>query len=511
MSLSEREKAIRQRLKDDFEHYAAKCLKIRTKEGKVVPFQLNKAQKYIHQQIENQLANTGKVRAIILKGRQQGCSTYVEGRFYWKTTHRRGVRTFILTHEKPATENLFKLAQRYYENCPELVRPTASQDNTKELTFGDLDSGYAVGTAGSKGVGRSSTIQLFHGSEVGFWPFADTHATGVMQAIPDSDDTESILESTANGLGNYFHQQWKAAESGLSDYIAIFIPWYWQEEYTKACDEFFEPTEEEHELVKQYGLTNDQLNWRRGKIVDLSAGGVNGETLFKQEYPMNAAEAFQMSGIDTLITAPEVQRARANKVKGVGPKILGVDPSHGGDRFAMVMRQGRKMYGQKTFVRDQVDTLQKRVAIVLNAIEDHEPDMTFVDSGFGADVVDYLKGNLGIKNVRAISFGSTPQDPRKYKNKRAEMWGRMAEWLKDENEITQVPDDDEFQADICACPYSTDMDNRVQLLPKPQIKIKMGFSPDIGDAAALTFAEKVRSLDHAPAQMGQMNTNFSVF
>jgi len=91
------------------------------------------------------------------------------------------------------------------------------------------------------------------------------------------------------------------------------------------------------------------------------------------------------------------------------------------------------------------------------------------------------------------------------------MWGRMAEWINDENEITQVPDDDAFHADVCACPYSTDLDNRITILPKDKIKKELGFSPDLGDAAALTFADKVRSLDHAPPQAVQMKTDFNVF
>src|SRR5579864_5214745 len=113
MALSEKEKQIRQRLKDDFEHYARKCLKIRSKEGSIEPFVLNRAQEYIHQQVEEQRALTGKVRAIILKGRQQGCSTYVEGRFYWRVTHSRGTQAFILTHALDATSNLYKMVQRY--------------------------------------------------------------------------------------------------------------------------------------------------------------------------------------------------------------------------------------------------------------------------------------------------------------------------------------------------------------------------------------------------------------
>ena len=95
--MDDREKAIRQRLKDDFVHYAEKNLKIRTKSAKVEPFVLNKAQKHIHERVEEQLKKTGKVRALILKGRQQGCSTYVSGRCYWRTTHTKGIRSFILT------------------------------------------------------------------------------------------------------------------------------------------------------------------------------------------------------------------------------------------------------------------------------------------------------------------------------------------------------------------------------------------------------------------------------
>ena len=491
MSLSEKEKGIRQRLKSDFEHYAKKCLSIRAKSGAVIPLELNAAQKYIHQKIENQLHQTGKVRAIILKGRQQGCSTYVEGRYYWKVSHTRGARAFILTHEQSATDNLFELVDRYHEHCPAPVRPKTGTSSAKELSFSGLDSGYKVGTAGTKGVGRSSTIQLFHGSEVAFWPHADTHAVGVMQAIPDIDGTESILESTANGLGNFFHDQWKKAEAGLSDYIAIFVPWYWQEEYRKAPDDDFVLSDEELELASHHGLDHAQLCWRRSKIVELSAGGVNGETQFQQEYPMTAAEAFQMSGVDTLITPASVMRARKNKVSGIGPKIVGVDPSHGGDRFAILVRRGRKMYRPETYVKDQVDTLNKRVAKCVRVMQEETPDMMFVDAGFGADIVDFMRDNLGYHNVKAISFGSSPQDERKYRNKRAEMYGRMAEWLSNENEDVQVPDSDEFQADVCACPYSVDLDNRILIHPKKKIKEDLGFSPDLGDAAVLTFAETV--------------------
>ena len=237
--MTEREVEIRLNLRNNLESYAAKCLRIRTKSGKIEPLIFNRAQQYIHERLEEQRRLTGRVRALILKGRQQGCSTYVGGRFYHRTTHSKGIRAFILTHEDPATQNLFEMVNRYHEHCHYLVKPSTGAANAKELSFDLLDSGYKVGTAGTKGVGRSSTIQLFHGSEVGFWPFADTHAAGILQAIPDEDGTESILESTANGIGNFFHKTWRDADMVKNDYIVIFVPWFWQEEYRKAPPDDF--------------------------------------------------------------------------------------------------------------------------------------------------------------------------------------------------------------------------------------------------------------------------------
>jgi hypothetical protein len=496
--MSKSAKVLRQRLKDNFPFYAKNCLFIRTKDSGVQPFILNKAQQYIHSRIEEQLKDTGKVRAILLKGRQQGASTYVEGRFMWKTTHKKGVSAFILTHEDDASQNLFGMAKRYYDNLPEYVRPLKSASNAKELRFEALDSGYRVGTAGNKSVGRSQTNQYFHGSEMGFWPNAAEHAKGVLQTVPDSNDSEVIYESTANGVGNFFHQQWKLAESGASEFIAIFVPWFWQDEYKKNLPDNFLISLEEAKVKKYYDLCDEQIYWRRQKIMELSAGGKDGEIAFMQEYPMNAAEAFQVSGGVGLIKQEVVVKARKASVDGLGPLVVGVDPSRGGDRFSMIKRQGRKMYGKRSWTGDEIDTLGKAVSKCKAILDDvcpiagKVPDMLFIDAGCGVEIADRLH-ELGYdKRVKAIYFGSTPLDDLKYKNKRGEMWGLLAEWLNDENLAVELPDDDELQADLMASPYDRDSHDRIVLWRKERIKEKYGFSPDDGDACALTFAEPVK-------------------
>lgn len=481
-----KELAIRQKLKDDFTHYASKCLRIRTKSGAVVCFKLNAAQQYIHERVEAQRAQTGKVRAIILKGRQQGCSTYIEGRFYWRVTHTRGVRAFILTHEEEATNNLFEIANRYHENCPKQVKPSNSAANAKELHFDKLDSGYKVGTAGNKAVGRSSTVQFFHGSEVGFWPNAQQHAAGILQAIPDEIGTEVFKESTANGVGNYFHKEWQDAEAGISEYIAIFVPWYWQDEYRKPVPDGFKLDDEELQYQESYGLDIEQMAWRRAKIIELKD-----PVLFKQEYPATAAEAFQVSGADPYIKPDLVMTARHAVIEDInGDKKLGVDPARfGDDRTSICFRQGRKVHWIRSCSKK--DTMEV-AGIVRMAIKEVGAKQCTIDvGGLGAGVYDRLKELVHSRECEIVQVNSanSPTDSKKYTNKRAEMWGETREWL--ENQPASIPDSDELMADLTQIRYSYDSNNALKMEKKEDMK-KRGFrSPDMADSLGLTFAKPI--------------------
>ena len=483
--------AIRQRLKDDFVHYTSKCLKIRTKSGSIEPFVLNKAQAYIHAKLEQQRGETGKVRALILKGRQQGVSTLIGARFYHQVSHNFGMQAFILTHALDATQNLYKMAQRFYENTPAPVKPQVSTSNSKELIFGLLDSGYKLGTAENKSVGRSATIQLLHGSEAAFWNNASEHAKGILQAVPGTAKTEIIFESTANGVGNYFHQMWQQAEGGLSEYIAIFVPWYWQEEYQIAVDENFQLQDNDSDLQVQYSLTLEQIAWRRRKISELSVNGVDGLKSFKQEYPCTPTEAFQTTGEDTYIPGELIMQARKCTAEKYGKLVLGVDPARfGDDRTAIIRRQGRVAFGLETYVKK--DTMEV-VGIVNTIIENEKPFKVFVDvGGLGAGVVDRLK-ELGHKDIIvAVNAGSSPLDSRKFYNKRAEMWGMYKEWLSDQP--CQIPDDDALHADSCGIRYKVDSNSRLVMEQKVEMKKRGVRSSDTSDALCLTFAMPASAL-----------------
>jgi hypothetical protein len=507
MALTPREKKIRRRLRDDFTHYAAKCLKIRTKDPRngPQPFILNHAQEYLHGRFEAQRERTGKVRALVLKGRQQGISTYIGGRFYWRTTHSRGVRCFILTHEQDATDNLFGMVERYHEHCPQLVKPSTGASNAKELSFDKLESGYAVGTAGTKAVGRSQTIQLFHGSEVAFWPNAATHFAGVVQAIPDLPGTEVVLESTANGVGGEFHERWQQAEAGIGDYEAIFIPWFWSPEYARPVPADFTVSDDEEQYRAAYRLTLEQMAWRRNKIAELKD-----PLLFMQEYPATAAEAFQMTGHDGFIKPAPVVAARKAVLQGIGPLILGIDPARfGNDRFSIAWRKGRKV--EKIESKTKLDNVAGANWVKL-IIDRDKPKRVFIDvGGQGAGVYDLLNSwGYGFDPSKPddkrgvavpIDFGGSPQEPDimlpsgeerpgPY-NRRAEMWMRSRDWL-DEPGGAQIPDSDSLQADACAPGYHYNANSYLLIESKEHMRdVRKVRSPDEWDAVALTFAEPV--------------------
>lgn len=503
------------KLRGEMPYFSKEVLRIRTKSGAVLPFEMNRAQHYVHKRLEQQRRETGKVRAIIVKGRQVGISTYLQGRYYhrlWKT--KRALRAFILTHEQPATDNLFGMAQRFYQlHDEQIAKPPLLRGNAKELVFGDNNCGYQVATAGTKETGRSATFQLFHGSEVAFWPNADTHVTASFQAVGDAEGTEIILESTGNGVGGFFYKLAQAAIRGQSEFIAIFVPWFWDDQYRAECPpsaadksvpdgvDRWDPSDEWYEYAKANSLDWEQLYWaflkNRALALTISAPDDKPCWKFQQEYPANFDEAFQSSG-NSFIPAVQVMAARKNTVVGHGPVILGVDPARSGDRVGIIDRCGRRMGQRICEAFDPGGSVTYVAAKVLSYIRQIKPDLVNIDVGSnGAGVYDIIC-DAGYAHIcNAVNFGSNPIGTGPtgddiYFNRRAEMYDEMRQWFDQEAHV-QVPDDDGLQGDICAAEWGPgktryNTSNELILEEKDNIKVRLGASPDLGDAAALTFA-----------------------
>ena len=486
-----------QRHKGDLPAYAAGALKIRTKAGRIAPLALNRAQLAVHARLEAQKARTGKVRALVLKARQQGFSTYIQARFFWQVTHRRGMQAFILTHRGEATDNLFAMAERFLAHCPPAIRPQVGRSNARELSFPGLDGGYTVGTAGAEAVGRSKTIQLLHGSEAAYWKNAADHFAGVVQAVPDEAGTEIVIETTGNGPQGELWERWQRAEAGIGDWQAIFAPWFWTPEYRRRPPAGFALDGDEAAYAGLHGLDLAQMAWRRAKLAELKD-----PLLFAQEYPATAAEAFHRTEHDSFIPPGAVLAARRARIEGVGPLVLGVDPKReGADRFCIAWRRGRQVCRVEGSA-EPIDTLTAagRIKTIIDA---DRPARVFMDvGGNGGGIADVLRswGEPYAGVVTLVNFGSSPLQPQRVladgarrpgpKNRRAEMWEASRDWLTQPGGA-DIPDQDALQADACAPGYGYDADQRLVLESKARMAARGVRSPDGWDAVALTFAAPV--------------------
>jgi len=279
-----------QTYKDDFGLFSEQQIRIITKNASqgFVPFKFNHAQSIINKKLEDQLAETGKVRAIVLKARQQGISTYCAARVFWKTFFTPYTRSVVMAHDSATSDALFNMSRNIIDNMEE--PPALNKSNAKEILFEHNKSGYRLYTAGAKEAGRGTTPTIAHLSEVAFWQFDEQILAGLFQGISQEVGTEVILESTANGASGEFYRLFQGAMRGENEYIPIFLPWFLTTEYRRKAPEELELTEEESELLERHDLDNDQLYWRRLKIAE------SGERKFRQEYPATPEEAFLVTG-----------------------------------------------------------------------------------------------------------------------------------------------------------------------------------------------------------------------
>lgn len=256
-----------------------------------MPFRLNRGQMLMDQMLERQWKEKGYVRALVIKARQVGISTYTEGRFFWKVTGTMNANAFVLSHLSDATANLFRMVRTFYDNVPDpIFSPPLKSSTTTSLEFADLNSSYRIGTARSVEVGRSGTNRFVHGSEVAFYPHQQEIVAGLLQTAPPMG-SEVILESTANGVGDWFHTQIMKSLRGEGDWQVVFIPWYWMPEYRAKVDPYFKPNADEERLMAMYKLSPEQIMFRRRKLDEFGS-----EDLWRQEYPSTPEEAFLFSG-----------------------------------------------------------------------------------------------------------------------------------------------------------------------------------------------------------------------
>jgi len=313
------------------EMLAERLLVVRTRGGKPSQLKANAAQLSFEQRRDS--------RNIVLKARQMGMTTWVAARFFLKTITQPGTLTLQVAHTQEAAEEIFRIVHRFVDWLPERLRNgplRTARSNVRQIMFPEIDSQYRVVSAADRNAGRGLTVQNLHCSELARWPgdAAETLA-GLRAAM--APKAELILESTPQGVGGCFYEEWlKAPETGM---VRHFFPWWMERKYqAKAVDES-SLTDEERELVAKHKLSLRQIAYRRGIRADFRG-------LARQEYAEDEESCFLASGEsvfelaaveERMKTAPEPVKRRLNgeleiwlpPVKGK-VYVVAVDPAGGG-------------------------------------------------------------------------------------------------------------------------------------------------------------------------------------
>jgi len=263
------------------DRFIEEVLKIRTKTGNRTDFLLNRAQ-------QEYSWRCGK-QNIVLKARQVGITTYIAARFFTQTITQPGTLSMQVTQDRESAEDIFRIVRRFWENLPEELRKgylRTSHRNTRQLVFRNLDSEYCLASA-AENAGRGRTIQNLHCSEVSRWGREGDEALVSLRSavVPGG---EIVLESTPNGAGGLFYEEWQRAEE--TGYTRHFFPWWYETGYVIEPGANFAPlTQEELDLAARHGLKKEQIAWRRKKWASLRGLAV-------QEFAEDPVSCFRASG-----------------------------------------------------------------------------------------------------------------------------------------------------------------------------------------------------------------------
>lgn len=346
---------------DDFFVYAAECLKIRSFDAKLVPFVLNRSQRALWRQIQQLIEDGEPVRVFILKARQMGFSTFVQGLMFWITSLRPFRNALVVSHEDKSVISMFGKAEVFFRFLPTFLQPMRRNANRYEMYFANprppreddevydpgLESRIMVQTANNKHLGASQSLDFVHLSELARYEDlltdVDASMSTLLQTVSYSPGTFVFIETTAQGYG-YAKDIWDDPDNG---YLKFFASWVADDRYTAKMpleERELETAEESRygnevavlklvisELEKWYPeITSPEerrvealkrLRWRRRVIRQTYRGKLN---LFKQDYPISAEEAFQTSGSNVFDTRKLADISSA--LQGVHPTNYRYDP-----------------------------------------------------------------------------------------------------------------------------------------------------------------------------------------
>jgi hypothetical protein len=294
------------RNKYDYEWYARMCQTIQDKKTlKEVPFVLWYPQRKYLKELEELRTSDKGIDIILLKARQWGGSTLTQLYMQWlQVCVNPGINSVICGDIENQSRIVAGMLSRTVNNTPQWVigcslkeAPYKGSTSTREIK--PIGSRYTIGSAQKPDKIRSENVSLAHLTEVGLWKETKgKKPEDLVQAIFGTclggAGTMKVIESTAKGVGNYFHKTWLAAVKGKNNFRPVFIPWFDIPYDAKPIDDyqsFIDSMTEEESNLFELGATLEAINWYRDKKKEIPD-----TWRLASEFPSTPTEAFQSTG-----------------------------------------------------------------------------------------------------------------------------------------------------------------------------------------------------------------------
>lgn len=336
---STREQWVKLRCRHDFEYWCATCVTVKDKlSGKDVPFVLNAPQRRVAALLEGDRLADLPIRVIMLKARQWGGSTLTQMYMAWiQSVHRRNWHSLICAHVKDTAANIRGMYSKmladyppdYWEGDePPKFRPYERSTNIREIA--GRGCRVTVGSSENQEAVRGSDYAMAHLSETAFWSNSTTRAPdkfiravcGAIALVPYS---LIVMESTANGVGNYFHTEWVRCKKGKGDKRAVMVPWYEIEMYRLAVRDptaLWQSLDDYERALWDKGLTLEMINWYHHKRREYPC-----HSMMQAEYPTDDIEAFVNTGHNIFpVEKIEALRSQCRRPRLVG-EVVGKAPA----------------------------------------------------------------------------------------------------------------------------------------------------------------------------------------
>lgn len=294
------------RLDYDFEFYAYTCSPIEDKRsGEIINFFLNKGQRVLCASFERQRLEGVPIRTVLVKARQFGGSTLIVRYMQWIQLHiKTNWHSAIVSAVQDQSLNLRTDFEMGVNNLPEFhpkitMRGMGASSTIK--TIPQRGCKIKITSAEKPNNLRSFSLKMIHMTECGNW--ADTAkksgnevAQAAYNTVPEEPCSFVALESTALGVGNFFHKQYQIAKLNQRDgrvgLQPAFVGFYMIDRYNLDIadyKEFIKSMTNYNWWQWQQGATLESIHWyNRYKAANHFT-----EFQMKSEFPTTADEAFQ--------------------------------------------------------------------------------------------------------------------------------------------------------------------------------------------------------------------------